>query len=521
MPEINPNKRRARIESYSSLPANQQRTIFPDFVSNIKVHEFRHLHDVEIQFKSPVTVITGSNRTGKSSILLCLGCSHYNFMTRNPSSGKYERTRWGDMMRFTSSDIQQNDWIYTITCRQSGGIESSHTGKRNNITKKWSGCAKKEGQIGHPAPHQDISPNGRHAYFIDLERIVPGRHMTSTIYIKVKGARGKKVNKLVRFYLSYILENNYDIAELGGVGEKRVYSYASMHRYSSFNTASGEDVLTRILIDIVEAKDNSLIMIEEIEIGLHPLIQRRLMDVIFSEANRGHKQFIITTHSSSVISSVKPESRILLRKMPNDSINVLTNVSVNGALSCMDSESYPLLSIYVEDDISKRLVEEAIQIVTPSYPQLRKFVHVVVIGAANKTYDYFRTRKDTDSDDKLKRGYACILDGDKQNEQYKDGSLQFPPQNGLFFHYSSDAPERMLLKEFLRTHPNERLQYHANDGNAHNLMQKIVDEGFAASQSIALEQCIECLRSNPLGQTHLENMANFILHQCASFSTDL
>lgn len=521
MPPINPNKRRARIESYSSMSEAQQTAFFPDFVSGIQMHNFRHLHNLEIKFQSPVSVITGSNRTGKSSILLCLGCSHYNFLTRNPTSGKYERTRWGDVMRFTSSDIQQSDWSYTITSRQAGGRDMPHTGKRRLATKKWSGCAKKEGQIGHPPANQDDSPNGRHAYLIDLERIVPGRHMTSTIYTKVKGARGRKVNKLVKFYLSYILENNYAVAELGGVGEKRVYSYASVHRYSSFNTASGEDVLTRILIDIVEAKDNSLIMIEELEIGLHPMIQRRLMEVIFSEAKRGHKQFIITTHSSSVISSVKPESRILLRKMPDDSISVISSVSVNGALSCMDSESYPLLSVYVEDDISKRLVEEAIQIATPLHPHLRKFVHVVIVGAADKTYNYFKTRKDTDTSDKLKRGYACILDGDKQNERFKDGSLQFPPQNGLFFHYSNDAPERMLLKEFLPTHPNARLQYHANDGNAHNLMQKIVDEGFAASQSIALEQCIACLKSNPLGQTYLENMANFILDQCAAFSIDL
>lgn len=521
MSPINPNKRRARIEGYSSLPVDDQKNFFPDFVLGLHIHDFRHLHDVKIQFKTPVSVITGSNRTGKSSILLCLGCSHYNFLTKNPTSGKYERTRWGDVMRFTSSDIQQNDWEYTILSRQAGGREMPHNGKRNSATKKWSGCAKKEGQIGHPAPHQDISPNGRHAYLIDLERIVPGRHLPSSIYTKVKGSRGRKVNKLVKFYLSYILENNYTVAELGGIGEKRVYSYASTHRYSSFNTASGEDVLTRIIIDIVEAENNSLIMIEEVEIGLHPMIQRRLMEVIFSEANRGHKQFIITTHSSSVISSVKPESRILLRKMPDDSISVLSNVSVNGALSCMDSESYPLLSIYVEDDISKRLVEEAIQLAAPSHPQLRKFVHIVVVGAADKTYNYFKTRKDTDASDKLKRGYACILDGDKQNEQFRGGGLQFPPQNGLFFHYSNDAPERMLLKEFLQIHPNARLQYHADDGNAHNLMQKIVDEGFAASQSIALEQCITCLKQNPQGQAYFEDMAQFILDQCEGFSKAL
>ena len=43
-----------------------------------------------------------------------------------------------------------------------------------------------------------------------------------------------------------------------------------------------------MLLDIVEAPNNSLILIEEIEEGLHPKIQRRLMDVVFHESVKCH-----------------------------------------------------------------------------------------------------------------------------------------------------------------------------------------------------------------------------------------
>ena len=520
-PRFNPNKRRNKVNSYIHLSDADKAALYPDFVTSIHLEKFRHLNDIKLDFISPITVITGSNKSGKSSILLCLGCSHYNFYAKNPVSGKYERTGWGNVMRFTSYDRQDDDWKYVICNRKGGHNEDPHKGKRNHTTKKWSGCAKKEGKIGNPGPNRKESPNGRNVYLIDLERIIPGRHHPITVYNKVKSAREKAVDRLVTAYLSYILENKYTAYELGGSGEKRVYSYKTRNRYTSFNTASGEDVLTHMLVDIVTAQDNSLILIEEIEIGLHPKIQRRLLDILYFESLSHRKQFIITTHSSTVLESVEPSSRILLQKMPDDTVSVRAGISIKGALSEMDAISYPLLSIYVEDDISQRLVQESLNIAMLTKPELRKKVIIVPVGSAKSTYDYFKQRMATDGIDRLKRGFACILDGDKREEKYRNGDLCFPAEVLLFFHHTNEAPERMLLREFLKHHPNAQLEYHVDDGNAHNLMQKIVDEGLAASPDIALSRCIEYLKHDVDGNRYFNEMADFIKHSCEQFMLNL
>ena len=72
--------------------------------------------------------------------------------------------------------------------------------------------------------------------------------------------------------------------------------------------------MTRIIIDIVEAKEKSLILIDEIEMGLHPKIQRRLMDVIRNISRKDQKQFIITSHSSIILDSTSLYSRIFIEK---------------------------------------------------------------------------------------------------------------------------------------------------------------------------------------------------------------
>lgn len=199
------------------------------------------------------------------------------------------------------------------------------------------------------------------------------------------------------------------------------YSDASIYgyqhgKYSSFNTATGEDVLTSMLLDIVEAPNNSLILIEEIEEGLHPKIQRRLMDVIFHESVICRKQFIITTHSSSILASVRPESRLFIDKEGNNS-QVIKNISINEALSRMDSESYPLVNVYVEDSISRKIVEKAIGILVVSKPKINKMINIVEVGSASQTYDYFKTKQKIYQKERINCGYACILDGDMREKK--------------------------------------------------------------------------------------------------------
>ena len=141
------------------------------------------------------------------------------------------------------------------------------------------GVAKKESQIG--TPRRDGDSGGRTVVLIDLHRMVPARHSPNSVYSKARRVRLHDVSDGLKEYLSYIFEEEYEVGKMIDYSDASIYGYQH-GKYSSFNTATGEDVLTSMLLDIVEAPNNSLILIEEIEEGLHPKIQRRLMDVIFS-----------------------------------------------------------------------------------------------------------------------------------------------------------------------------------------------------------------------------------------------
>ena len=246
--------------------------LYPFFLKNLEFQRFRHIPHLKIDFQHPISIISGTNRSGKTTILMALACSHLNFMRRNPNNGNLERNTWSSLMKFTNHDKQLDDWTYYINYRKGTKFERKR-GQRKALTNKWNGVGKKESQF-----------NFRDVVFIDLDRILPARFFTAKVFNVAKRSSvdnlSPQMKSKLEHYLSHILEQQFSITAIAKVNDKDVFNYTNSFEYSSFNTATGEDVLTRILIDIIEANEKSLILIDEVEMGLHPKVQRRLMDVI-------------------------------------------------------------------------------------------------------------------------------------------------------------------------------------------------------------------------------------------------
>lgn len=511
MPRINPNRERARVNDYKNLAIEDKEEKYPRFFNSIRFEQFRHITNVELKFVNPITVISGSNCSGKTTALMAIACSHYHFMRRNVVNGNWERTRWGDLMRFTGHDVQFEDWTYYVTYRD-GTSNSSEKRGQHKMTGKWNGVAKKEGQIGTPAS----GPNGRKVYLIDLNRITPGRHLSRTNYMKARGMSATDIanKRLVNAYVSYVFEKTYQVKNFFSAADSQLYAFVGGNQYTSFNTASGEDVIVSMLTDIVNAEENSLILIDEIEMGLHPKLQRRLMDVLFRISRIQKKQFIITTHSYAILDSVLPESRIYIDNN-NGNFRVIDNIPTKEVLTRMDSERFPVLSVYVEDDVSKRIVMDAIKELNDANPGFARLLTVVEIGSADKTYDYFLKRRSVGAVDHFERRAVCILDGDMRGKTNRDGGLKYPPDTDLFFHFSNRAPEMMLVSKYLVNHPNATMQYHIGDeGNAHILFEKMREIGLATSREDALNICVYEYINSVDGRAHFEMLKSFLQQKC-------
>lgn len=508
---INPNSDRDFIDKADLSVEN----VFPKFIKAIELKPFRHIKELKIEFNHPISVISGTNRSGKSTILMALACSHTDFQKRNPKNGKLERQTWGSMMKFTSQDEQKEDWTYYIHYKTGKKVDTKR-GQRKKATKKWNGVAKKESQIKE-----------RQAVFIDLDRIIPARFFNDKILnIANTGAlsaiSNTKVNE-IQSYISYILEEQFELKKLAAYLDKDIFKYDNSNRYTSYNAASGEDVLTRIIIDVVEAKQNSLVLIDEIELGLHPKVQSRLIDVLYNISKLDNKQFIITTHSATILYSLPEKSRIFIEKNHDLTYKAIPNISVNAALTKMDANSYPLIDLYCEDRESQRIISKTIGIIEKEnrLNNFSKLINIVNSGSAEITYENFKAHQRTYNNKKVKCGFACILDGDMRNLKDKKGSLTYPSEENLHFLYSNEAPEFFLIRAYLEKNPNPTINYHLNNSNPHCLFDKVVENSEFSNTEDVFQECWKAFLLTENGRIYIESLKGFILNMARKFSTEL
>lgn len=417
-------------------------------------------------------------------------------------------------MKFTNHDTQKVDWIYHITHKMGQKVEVKR-GQRKKDTKKWNGVGKKESQI-----------KDRQVLFIDLDRITPARNYHDKLFSLAKASSLKKISDTkveeIEAYISYLLEDDVRLNKLAEHQGRDVFKYSNSGEYSSFNAATGEEVLTRIIIDIVEASKNSLILIDEIEVGLHPKIQRRLIDVLYHLSRYEQKQFILTSHSPTILSSLPERSRVFIEKKHDGTYRAISPISVNAALSKMDSVAHPLVDLYCEDAEGKKIVEKALSAIQQEKKlvNFNSLINIIASGPATAAYENFKVHQRTYPNKRIKTGYACVLDGDMKLKT-KDGKAMFPQEENLHFLYSDLPPEKFLTKAYLQNHPNRTVEYHYNHSNVHCLFDKLVENTHLSNRHEAFEACWAEFVSSNDGMVYFSELQLFILSIAAKYSPDL
>ena len=506
MPQINPNSDKAYLETINIDDV----ATFPLFLKKIKFEPFRHISSLEIDFKHPISVISGTNRIGKTTILMAIACSHLKFHKKNPKNGNLERQTWSKLMKFTSHDLQSIDWNYWITYKRGARIGPPKRGQRKHQTKKWNGIGKKESQFD------------REIVFIEIDRVLPIRNYNDIIFRKSKNSLVTAIPNVLKIeeLMSYVFEETFSVNIINEYLDKVVLKFQNSNSYSSFNSASGEDVIARLIFDIVNAPRNALIIIDELEVGLHPKIQRRVVEVINHMARKDHKQFIITTHSPTLLTAFSSKSRIFIEKDINNDYKSTNEISVNAAFSKMDSKSYPLIDLYCEDDISKKIILKAIHNLHTNVDNNINIdlINVIISGSADKTYANFKVHQRTYPHKKIRTGFCCVLDGDMKDKKDKTQQLLYPPESELHFILSNEAPEKHLVKKYLQTNPNQNLDYHVNNSNVHCLFDKMVEQGLCINKQEAFILCWTNYEQQPEGILEMRRLENFLIEMCNNFS---
>lgn len=509
-----------KLDRYDPTTFSGNQNSFRFFLNRIKVNEFRHIYNLDLQFDHPITVISGTNKIGKTSLLLLIACSHENFLKLDCTKPDTVARKhiWRDVLNFTSYESSTRNYSYELFWRVGTDIRHGE-GKRTATTQSWTGL----GKASADRNRINAKIRDKHVRLIDLERLLPTRNFSNSLFRKIAKSIQTRLKPEIEQAFNYIFEIPVpvEIYRIGSHINKIAYlikpTVSSSLIYSSYNAASGEEALLNILVDIFEPENDSLILIDELEAGIHPNVQRRLADVIKYISWHHKKQFIVTTHSPSLMSSFTQKSRKFIETKPNGGLDVISKISVNAAFSKMDSKAYPIVQLYCEDVEAQFIIKNILVELNRTRRHFDRLVNVIISGPVDQVRNDYERHKRHYPQMRLKMGYCCVFDGDYKTDPNYSHYFENPNELSYFL-YPYIAPEKFLVKSYLDAHPNAQLSTALNYSDHHALFQEMTNLGLATDPNQAREKCWQAFAATTEFTKLKADLSSFLLKTVKHFS---
>ncbi len=132
--------------------------------------------------------------------------------------------------------------------------------------------------------------------------------------------------------------------------------------YSEAFAGSGEFAAVMLVMRILSAPDNSLILLDEPEVSLHPSAQEALFKFLMHAAKKKKHQIVFATHSPDMIRMLPPNAIKVLSIRADDSlVDIPTQSSPPRVAFESLGARYGKVAIIVEDRLAEALVKKAMK----------------------------------------------------------------------------------------------------------------------------------------------------------------
>lgn len=371
---------------------------------DVRVGSIRGLEDIVFNFYYPITTIAGKNGSGKSTALALAACGFHNKKDGFKTLGR-KKTYY----TFSDFFIQTEEEVPPEGIGILYDIMSEYWyNKKTQDTETKIGTQLRKKRKGGRWNNYDLRVNRNVVYF-GIDRVVPhSEKSVSKSYRK----RFKKIDPLgveneVMKLVGRILENDYSDFKFKKHSKYRIAVVNNDGKtYSGFNMGAGEDALFEILTTLKLCPDGTLILVDEIELGLHAEAQKKLIQTLKEICLDKKIQIICTTHSPTIIDCLPPEGKIYIEQLgkKKDAIVGISSAYATGKLSGDHSNE---LHILVEDEVAETLIKSCLDLST------RKRARVIPVGSFSAVVRHLAMR--------YKEGFEIeslsFLDGDKEEEK--------------------------------------------------------------------------------------------------------
>ncbi|QDX95396.1 hypothetical protein EEL30_25830 [Brevibacillus laterosporus] len=349
-----------------------------------------------INFTFPFTVLVGKNGSGKSSTLHALyGCP------RGYSTGNFWFSTHLDPILETGNS--PNCYFY-----QYQEDRDKKVVLKTRVTRKGSDTHREDPDYWEPSrplKKYGLDPNKRdrplqkkviymdfrselsafdqYFYFGALDKYISSKTKQDYIRIqskklksaieldKIYSLKGAKQNELVSELnenelkiISYILGKDYTSGKIikhkffSTWGTSVILEHHSF-KYSEAHAGSGEIAIVKLIHKLLNAEENSLILLDEPEVSLHPGAQKRLKIFLMELLLKKKHQIIISTHSPNFVEGLPKEAiKLFTSGLDSTKVKVVEDCYSNEAFYTLGqtTSDKDKVNIIVEDDLARNIV---------------------------------------------------------------------------------------------------------------------------------------------------------------------
>ena len=336
----------------------------PHFLSQVWIDGLRGIHDLRVVFDYPVSVIAGGNASGKSTVLFAAACAY-----KVPGAGSRDfvpstlfpdyRPKLGeraDVRPETSIEFQYStpDGPHAMRLRRSTAWSRSFFGRRGAQQPERALYLRTLSNLSNPSEVRSVLG-------MSQLRVAPVEAPLSALQVD---------------FAQHMLPFRYtDVVRLSSGAKNLLFAeQKGGAAYSELHMAAGERAVLRLASEVAHLRD-ALVLVDEVETGLHPWVQKLLMLQLQQLALLNSLQVLVTTHSPVVLDCVPEHGRIFLERGDDDGVAVVPPYRdlVQDALY---GRSSAVLNLLCEDDAAEGILRGVFDQLLPRHGMKRESVRV-------------------------------------------------------------------------------------------------------------------------------------------------
>ena len=390
----------------------------PHFLAEIRLQGIRGIHNLKATFDYPVSVVAGGNASGKSTVLFAAACAYRVpgagvkdfvpstlFPDYRPKSGRREDHRGEVVLNFeyaTPEGHHSMRWR-----RRAKGWNRSFGGRKNASQPERPVYLRTLSNLSNPSEVRGVLSMSRSAQ-------VPKETALTASQVEL-------AHQMLPFRYSEVVKLSSGSKALLFAAQDGGGAYSELHM------SAGERAILRLSQDIAQCK-GALILIDELEAGLHPWVQQLLMAQLQQLALRNDLQVIVTTHSPVVLDSVPRNGRIFLERDKTGAVAVRPAYRdiIQNALYGRSGDA---LNLLCEDKAAEGMVQGVLDVLLPDLEMRTESVHI----GRDTGADEFSSHAVAFRKFGQIRSFVFILDGDKRGSRAEEKLSEHAASDSVFF----------------------------------------------------------------------------------------